>query len=136
MIKFIFVCVALISPMANAALITAPDGVQIGADVNGRLPIYDSDSWADSLPIGELAAGEVKVVEITNVVNVRAGDDYICRQTDPNNQYEHPEALLIMGCWTASESSIKVRVKNVGTETLDFGSPQFQFLHFNTSAPQ
>jgi hypothetical protein len=116
-----------------------PDGVKIGPEApggsdNDRLPLYELDEWFDNLNPGTMSAGEVKVLEFTNVTNLRQGVRCVgaAPMNQGNSQYDN---LLVMGCWSDGNSSIFIRVKNIAATEIEFTEDQWIVTHFNTSEP-
>lgn len=115
----------------------APDGIRIGTDSDGRLPMKNFDEYVLQPDIGELAAGATKVCDLGEAPTFRAGQNILATLYDPSAA--NSADLLIMHCWYTSDgefdpATIRLRVKNVGTSTIDFGSPQVTVGGWNTTS--
>lgn len=113
-----------------------PDGVSIGVEAD-VLPIYKFDEWVQNLPIGEMTAGEVRVVTIDEtdldplVPTIEIGMTVLARPDSPAGPYNY-DSLLIMGAWSGEANKISVRLKNLSSSTVDFGTEQWTFSYFRT----
>jgi hypothetical protein len=118
------------------ALIEAPDGIRIGPndpnDPNDdRLPILDFDEWTPNSGCGVLAAGEIKTLTFENLYTFNPGQSVMVRPLNPD-QFNQPN-LLISHAWAPDHGVIKVIVKNMSDEELDFGSDQWAIGGWRTS---
>lgn len=121
-----------------------PDGIKVGPDSTGndRLPLFEFDEWlANDVVVGTLAAGEIKDVEISGVLNIRAGQTVLrarpaSTSTEPINDYQY---LLTIDAWVKPTievvDTIVVRVKNIHSEEIDFITDAWLITHLNTANP-
>lgn len=114
-----------------------PDGASFGPEEE-VLPIYKFDEWVQNLPIGELTAGEVKVITIDEtdlaplVPTVDIGMTVLARPNSPYHPTYNYDHLLVMGSWCNEANKLSVRVKNMHSSTVDFGEEQWTFTYFRT----
>lgn len=110
------------------SIIEAPEGIRIGPDDqqdenDTRLPLLDFDEWNPMSEVGVMAAGEIKVLTFTGMPTLKMGATIIVRPLNPEefNQIY----LMISHCYVSVDGTVKVIVKNISNEELDFGSDQW-----------
>lgn len=121
-----------------------PDGITIGPITNNpstdRLPIFEFDEWLtpDGVEVGTLAAGEIKEIEITGVLNVRDGQTILkCRPAYADVTTSNFQHLLTLDAWPKplEPSTIVVRVKNIHSAEITVTTDPWKITHLNTSNP-
>lgn len=118
------------------AITEAPDGIRIGTTDNERLPIYDFDEYVFEHELGEMTAGEVRVLDFGECTTFRGGQTLVACLINP--QANNAQHLLIQHVWydlTGLTPAVKVRVRNLSSSTVDFSTDQIVVGGWNTTAP-
>lgn len=116
------------------SVLQAPDGIQIGSDTDGRLPILQFDEYPFEDGIGEMTAGEVRTLNFGTVSTFAAGAHCLAELSNP--QTYNADKLLILHSWydgTVNPPVMKVMVKNLSASTADFSNDQLLVSCWNTN---
>lgn len=128
---FIVLSVLFVSVAAYAAVVGAPDGILIGADVNGRLAILDFDEYSVTTEeIGTMSAGEVKTLTFEGMDNLRMGTTLVVAPANP--ELYNQDNLLILHSYVSSNGTVKIMVKNLSSTSKTFGTDQWTVGGWNT----
>lgn len=106
-------------------VVLAPDGIQIGEDIGGRLPIKEWDEYPFEHGLGEMTAGEVRTLDFGELPTISAGAK--CNSELYNPDQHNGDKLLILHSWyfvDGEDRHMYVMVKNLSSSTVDFENDQ------------
>lgn len=115
-----------------------PDGVKIGPDLeqtseDDRLPIYDFDEWAVSIPEFTLSAGAQEWLVVQGLTTLRSGSKIMAAPTNPH--VGNMDKLLIKHVRVSAEGEASILVKNDSNSQVTYDQDQWIISFWNTAAP-
>ncbi len=91
------------------SVLLAPEGINVGPENEGRLPILTADVQFPTVTVGVMAAGEAKTIVITDVPNLQFGACILaCSPLDP----PYFLTLEIRHVWASNTNELSIYVKN------------------------
>lgn len=117
------------------AIIEAAEGIRIGTDEDGRLPIVSFDEYVFEHNLGEMTANEVRTVDFGEAPTFRLGQNLKASLMNPS--IHNADKLLIMHAWYDSDginpATLKVMFRNLESSTVDFNNDQVTVGGWNTA---
>lgn len=117
------------------SVINAADGIKIGPN-NQTLPIasFGEYSTNDSVVIGTLAAGEVKIVTVSDIPDLFMGATCLARPMNPGQSMYNFDKLSVKYAWIDSEyRQVNIMVKNDSEAEVEYGEDQWVISYWNTN---
>lgn len=120
------------------AAVHCPDGIKIGPDTeqsseDDRLPIYDFDEWAVSIPEFVLAAGAQTWLVVENLSTLRSGSKIMAQPTNPH--VGNMDKLVVKHVRVSQDGEASILVKNDSDAEVTYAEDQWIISFWNTAAP-